>query len=595
MMKHKFTNSMLLISAILLGAFIWFFERDSENTHQQTQRNRTLFSVYPGTIDWIQMKRGNVLIECSKVANEWRMVRPADAPVNSAVLERMIAGMANVERGELVSEDMLTKRNLTPSDYGFDEPRARIQFRNSHGTFTWLIGRDAPLGDTLYVMAENGGDIAAASKNLLNLVPEDPAWIRDRTLFNSKASAVRGIDLRRASGFIQLRQTPENEWVIQQPQVGRADRLQANGLIEKAVSAHIDEFISDEPEDLTVYGLEEPAIEVTLFTQDESSQTLRIGDSPLEKPKARYAKWTDSPSIFTVPGEWAEAFELDATLLRNRQIMDEQPNRVSSLTITRGEQQIEMTRTNNQWQITRPSRWDANPAAIKTLLEALSSSIIERFVDTPNATQTEQIKNTSWEIRFTTGEKTHTLRIGLSNENDRQLLVQRDEEPSFYLIGGELFDDSFTDPLFYRDRTVLEISPTEIKSITLEAGEKEFKVETQDGQFAAADHTQKVDAGAIMELTSQLIALKTDRYVSFNPDSLAPYGLDTPAARLSVALNKTNILGQVVLLGDTTTDGRYAMLQGQAIVFVLPEKTAEALTRELTQSIEKQNEEIKQP
>ena len=282
-------------------------------------------------------------------------------------------------------------------------------------------------------------------------------------------------------------------------------------------------------------------------------------------------------------------------MLRNRQIMNEQPNRISALTITRGEQQIEMARTNNQWRITRPSRWNADPAAVKTLLEALSSSIIESFVDSPNGTQTDLIQNSSWEIAFTADEKKHTLRISLSNPDNRQLLVQRDEERSFYLIGGELFDDLFTDPLFYRDRTVLQISPTEIKTITLETNEKEFKVETLNGQFTAADPSQKVNAGAVMELTSQLIALRTDRYVSFNPDSLAPYGLEHPAVRLSVALNKTNILGQVVLFGDTTEDGRYAMLQGRAIVLVLPSKTAEALTREITQSIEKQAEEIKQP
>lgn len=594
-MKHKFTNSMLLICVILLGAFIWFFERDSETSQQQTQRIRTLFSVYPGTIDWIQMERGDVQIECSRIAGEWRMIRPADAPVNGAVVEQMIAGMANVERGELISEETLVERGLTPTDYGFDKPRARIQFKNSHGSFTWLIGRDAPLGNMLYVISAGSGDIAAASKNLLNLVPEDPAWIRDRTLFKSKAAAVRGIDLRRTTGFIQLRQTADNEWMIQQPQTGRADRQQVNALIEKAVAAHIDEFILDEPADLTVYGLEEPAVELTLFTQNESSQTLRIGKAPLEKPKARYAKWTDSPSIFTVPGEWVDAFDLDATLLRNRQIMGEQPNRISALTITRGEQQIEMMRTNNQWQISRPSRWNADPAAVRTLLESLSESVIESFVDAPDETQTELIKNSSWEVAFTAGENTHTLRFSRSTPDDRQLLVQRDEDPSLYLIGGELFDDSFTNPLFYRSRTVLEISPTEIKTITLETREKEFKVETRDGQFTAVDHAQKINAEAIMELTSQLIALRTDRYVSFNPDSLTPYGLENPTARLVVALNKTNILGQVVLIGDPAEDGRYAMLQGQSIVFVLPEKTAEALTRELTQSIEKKAEEIKQP
>jgi len=150
-MKRKFTTGMLLISAVLLGAFIWFFERDSGNSLQQERLNRTLFSVYPESIEWIRMERGDVQIVCSKASGEWRMTQPTDAPVNAAVVEKMIAGMAAVERGELISADTLSERGLTPADYGFDKPRARITFKNNRGTFTWLIGRDAPLGEMLYV------------------------------------------------------------------------------------------------------------------------------------------------------------------------------------------------------------------------------------------------------------------------------------------------------------------------------------------------------------------------------------------------------------------------------------------------------------
>ena len=593
-MKRKFTTGMLLISAVLLGAFIWFFERDSGNSLQQERLNRTLFSVYPESIEWIRMERGDVQIECSKASGTWRMTRPTDAPVNAAVVEKMIAGMAAVERGELISAEMLSARGLTPSDYGFDEPRARITFKNNRGTFTWLIGRDAPLGEMLYVMSSDGDDIVAAPRTLLNLVPEDPAWIRDRSLFTSKAGAVRGIDLRRAGGFLQLRQGDGGCWMIQQPHVGRADRLGVNTLVEKILSARIGKFITDEQTDLTIYGLEAAALELTLFTGNGETQTLRIGKVLPEQPEARYAKWMDDYSVFTVPAEWAAEFELDSDSLRNQQVVDEQLSRISNLTITSGERQIELVQTNNQWQVVRPARWDAEPASIRAILEALSSSVILEFVDNPTTLQTEQIANAPWTITFSTGPKTHTLRIARPLADGR-LMMQRDDEASFYITGGELPNIPFNEPLFYRNRTVLQIDPQQIQAITLQTDEKEFRVENLNGQYTTADRTQKPVANAVFKMVGELTGLRTEQYIAFNPDSLTTYGLDSPAARLSITLAGTNMLGQVLLLGDSAKGGRYAMLQGQPVIFVLPETSVNTLTQELTQPVEKQTEEIKQP
>ena len=89
--------------------------------------------------------------------------------------------------------------------------------------------------------------------------------------------------------------------------------------------------------------------------------------------------------------------------------------------------------------------------------------------------------------------------------------------------------------------------------------------------------------------------LRVERYVAFNPASLRQYGLDLPQTSLTVSLSDTNVIGRMVLLGAKAEDGRFAMIQGQNIVFVVSEKTAQTLTRELTVPIEKQAEEIKQP
>lgn len=584
MRRKKHTTGMLFICAVLLGAFIWFIERNSENSQQRQQRNRTLFAVHPQSIRLIRLERGDTVIECSKTAGKWKMSLPTDAPVNSSMIEKMIAGMSAVERGALITGETMANRGMSPSDYGFDAPRARITFQNDRGTFIWLIGRDAPLGETLYVMAAGGSDVISTDKTLLNLVPEDAAWIRDHTLFGTKAAAVRGIDLRRAAGFLRLRQEQENNWRMEQPHTGPTDLPSMNALIEQILSAQILEFITEEKSDLTVYGLNEPSTELTLFTEDEQTQTLLIGKAPPGKPEALYAKWADRDAVFTVPAEWAAGFEMDCNQLRSRQIIHLPVDSITSVKISLGEIQTRLVRTNGTWIVSRPARWDAEPAAVHTLLNLAAAPLINSFVDNPTEAQRKQIQTAPWVITVGSGSSEQTLRIAVNEDGSR--LVQRNDETSLFTTAPGALPDTLADPLFYRSRTVMKIDPASISALALQTAELDSRVEVKDGEYVATDQARKPDRSALLELTTALDALRTGRYIEFNPDSLTPYGLDTPSARLKISLTNTNLLGQVILLGAPAEKGRFAMVQGENVVFVLPEKTADILTRELTQPIE---------
>ncbi|HKL22016.1 MAG TPA: DUF4340 domain-containing protein, partial [Tichowtungia sp.] len=267
---------------------------------------------------------------------------------------------------------------------------------------------------------------------------------------------------------------------------------------------------------------------------------------------------------------------------------------ISRLTISAGENQTELVQTNGQWHVVRPARWAAEPAAVDQLLDAIANSVILEFIDNPNTNQIAVIDTASWSVTFGSDDSQHTLQIS-EPLDDGLMMVRRDQSPSFELIAGGTFEDAFRNPLFYRTRSVLEIAPEQIKAVTLTAADREFRIEKTDGRFTAADRKQNPDPDVLQELTAELAGLRAERYVAFNPESLGSYGLDNPQARLSIALQGTNILGRVLLLGGTAEDGRYAMLQGQPVVFVLPERSAEILTQELTQPLEKEPEEITQP
>jgi hypothetical protein len=592
-MKNKVTNWMLLLSAVLLGGFIMIFERGSENSHQQAQRTRTVFSVYPESIEQILLERDGIQIECTKIAGVWRLTKPADAPVDSGMVEKMIAGLMRVERGELITAETLRERNLTPAAYGFDAPRARITFKNNRGVFTWLVGRDAPVGKTLYVMLAGGGDIIAAPRTLINLIPKDPSWIRDRTLFSGEIAAVRGFDLRRTGGFLQLRQPENNGWVMQQPHAGRVDSQSMHTLLGKIFSGRIVEFISDEKSDLTAYGLEKPVYELTVFTQDERTQTLLIGKPLSDKPETRYAKRVESDSVFTVPTEWAKECEVDAGLLRSRQVLGFQADRITAIQLICGEQQIGLLRTNTQWQVVRPVRWDADAEQVAAVLKALAGAVVEEFIDTPASEQVAQMGAAPWKAVLIADGKTNTLHIGNSGTNGLRR-VQCNEEPLFCAVTADIVRDAFVDPLFYRSRTVLEINPALIQKITAQnRGAEQSVLKMDAGTFASSLPDRHVNANALTDVMWALNELRAERYVDFNPVSLKPYELDPPQSALTVTLSDTNVIGRMVLLGGKTGDGRFAMIQGQNIVFVVSEKTAQTLTRELTVPIEKQAEEIK--
>jgi hypothetical protein len=274
--------------------------------------------------------------------------------------------------------------------------------------------------------------------------------------------------------------------------------------------------------------------------------------------------------------------------------MDQQRQRISRITITAGENQTELVRTNDQWNVVRPARWEAEPAAVELLLDAIANSFIVDFIDNPDTNQTAVIDKASWSITFGTDEKQQTLQLS-EPQADGLLMIRRNQEPSLALIAGGSFEESFRDPLFYRNRAVLQVDPVKIKAVTLTSADKEFRVEKSDGQYAATDRTQKANPDVLSALTIELTGLRAERYVAFNPVSLQAYGLDNPQARLSITLQGTNILGQVVLLGNAAENGRYAMLQGQPVVFVLPERSAKILTQELTQPLEEEPEEITQP
>jgi hypothetical protein len=226
---------------------------------------------------------------------------------------------------------------------------------------------------------------------------------------------------------------------------------------------------------------------------------------------------------------------------------------------------------------------------VNDLLNTLAGASIDTFIDAPTEEQSARMKSALWKAVLSSGEKSCTLKISAPGTNDLRL-AEYSGESSLYAIGAGTVRESFADPLFYRSPLVLEVDPAAIEQITVQSGETEETVRKSDtGSFVSEPSGDDVSAGALTDLMWALNDLKAARYVAFSPESLQPYGLDTVTAKLSVTLEGTNTLGHVLLFGNPTDGGRFAMLQGQDVIFVLPEKTVQTLTKKLTVEVTEPN------
>jgi len=137
-------------------------------------------------------------------------------------------------------------------------------------------------------------------------------------------------------------------------------------------------------------------------------------------------------------------------------------------------------------------------------------------------------------------------------------------------------------PLACFDRTVLAVAPERVLRITVRDASREQILERNaEGVWRvvqpAGGHP---DAQALSEVLFGVSNLRAERVADQNPKLLSDYGLDAAAQSLTIGLSGGEAIQKIILVGlPAGNSGRYAMIQGQDVVFVLHQSTVDTLMR----------------
>ena len=303
----------------------------------------------------------------------------------------------------------------------------------------------------------------------------------DDAVYVTQLSDLTALSLTNGQGELSFTKA-EDVWQYDGDDAFPADQEAVEDLAEQIGSLAAIRVI-DDPEDLSAYGLDEPALQASVTAGDGTAVTLLLGDV---SDSYCYAKRTDSDTVYTVSTDLPENLEslelLDLAAIPG--FPDLGTDTISSLTWESGGTTLTLTKTENgdssadasssseSAEETEPA-WDVNGTAIPSdnsaftsLMAQLSSLAFDACYDYKGEADTLAacgLDTPVGVLTVTYGEgETLTLTIGALDGTGDSYYAQLSGDPAVYLLSADSVDSLIS--LSAQELTAAEEDETETAS-----------------------------------------------------------------------------------------------------------------------------------
>ena len=322
----------------------------------------------------------------------------------------------------------------------------------------------------------------------------------DDTVYVTQLSDFTGLTLTNSAGTLSFTKD-DDAWQYDGDDAFPADQEAVENLAEQVGSLAAIRVIND-PEDLSAYGLDEPALQATVTAGDGTAVTLLLGDV---SDSYCYAKRTDSDTVYTVSTDLPENLEslelLDLAAIPD--FPDLGTDTISSLTWESGGTTLTLTKSETETagtengdssadassssesaEGTEPA-WDVNGTAIPSdnsaftsLMAQVSSLAFDACYDYKGEADTLAacgLDTPVGVLTVTYGEgETLTLTIGALDGTGDSYYAQLSGDPAVYLLSADSVD------------TLVSLSAQELTAVEEDEAEEAASDASSDSSSSSA-------------------------------------------------------------------------------------------------------------
>jgi hypothetical protein len=565
-------------------------------------RGRRVLDFAVGDVDRIEVKRGTETLTLKHDKGDWKLTGPPAVEVDAGKASTLAASLGTLEAASYV-KDAPDAKELDSYGLAKDALAAKVVFSDTSKkpAQTLLIGKSLPeKPDQFYARLESGTSVFAVTKALRDSLEQDALSYRPLQLWRLAIDGMSTLRVKQA-GQDEYRLTrKDGGWQIAGPFEATAQATLVTPMLTELTAPRCERYETAQATDLKKYGLDEPHLRVVLITDkaEGKGRTLLIGKETSD-PQQRYAKLADSDAIFVVSSRLTSALDHGALDLLDRRLLALDPKTIERVDTKGGAAPLTLQRKGDGWQVTEspaPAPFAADGFVAEGYLAAwfdLQASHFAAYgpkvdlakfgLDKPATTVTVTVQPPD-----VAGKKppvqTHTLALGKEAEGG-QRYARVDNGPGVAVLSPFLVREFAHTYLDFVDHSLLKFDAAALTGLKRQMGANALEVVKKDEWQILKPSDQKADEKTMQQLADRLASLRAVRVAAYPAKDLKTFGLDAPAALVTLQLGGDKPSERVLKIGNSAVEKepagippeRFVQVEGSPVIAVMSGPLAEQL------------------
>src|SRR5262249_44620848 len=131
-----------------------------------------------------------------------------------------------------------------------------------------------------------------------------------------------------------------------------------------------EDTVEQNAQDLTPFGLKDPAVKVTAKTKDGKTFDILFGaDNP--RKTFMYAKFCINNEVFLTASKCEKTFTKTVADLRNKKILEFEPEDIDNVKVAEGPKELEAQKSGDNWDLKKPIDGKADSGELSTFVSSI--------------------------------------------------------------------------------------------------------------------------------------------------------------------------------------------------------------------------------
>lgn len=434
-MRGLKTTTLLGVVLVALAAYIFLVDNKKAPEDGPKKQKAwavgadtiTEFTIHTASGDTTRVQRGS---------GSWSVIEPVKAVADEASASAIAGALASLD-----IERVLDENPASLKDFGLDPARTTVSFKVG-GDATekrLLIGEKTPGSGELYAQTDRSKALVLIAGFLENTFNKGTFDLRDKAVLTFDRTKADRLELTNGTATLKFAKSGDVDWSMTAPLAIRGDFGAIDGALAALSATQVQTFVAEEAgRDLKRYGLDTPALTVTVGTGDKSV-SLTIGG---EAGGTRYARNSQTGVVFTVGNNLLTDLKKGPDDFRRKDLFDFRAFTGTRIELTHGTETLTLDKVKGKDETT-PDAWKSQAGKSTEAMKAEESLIkvtglrADSFVTAvPSALKTPDATIT---VKFDEGKKTESVRFFVK---DADVFAVREGEPGAAKVTRTAYEEA---------------------------------------------------------------------------------------------------------------------------------------------------------